>query len=73
LPWRPNIKNKNLIVFPSTADGFRAAVSALHSLDGKECVSFHPFTRPEDHCMRLLVKKLGRVCLRVLSERSWNP
>ena len=48
------------MVVPSTADGFRAAVTALRSLDGKEGVSFHTFTLPEDRCVRLLVKNLGR-------------
>jgi hypothetical protein len=48
------------MVVPSTADGFRAAVSSLHSLDGKEGVSFHTFTLPEDCCVRLLVKNLDR-------------
>jgi len=37
---------KRLIVVPSTAEGFRAAVTALRSLDGKEGVSFHTFTLP---------------------------
>ena len=46
------------MVVPSTAGGFRAAVSALRSLD--EGVSFHTFTLPEDRCVRLLVKNLGR-------------
>ena len=54
------LKGENLMVVPSTADGFRAAVSALQSLDGKEAVSFHIFTFPEDRCVRLLVKNLGR-------------
>ena len=48
------------MVVPSTADGFRAAVSSLSSLDGKEGVSFHNFILPDDRCVRLLVKKLGR-------------
>ena len=48
------------MVVQSTADGFRDAVSALRSLDGKEGVSFHTFTLPEDRCVRLLVKNLGR-------------
>ena len=42
------------MVVPSTANGFRAAVSALRSI-----VSFHTFTLPEDRCARLLVKNLG--------------
>ena len=54
------LKAERLMVVPSTADCFRAAVSALRSLDGKEGVSFHTFTLPEDRCVRLLVKNLGR-------------
>jgi hypothetical protein len=48
------------MVVPSKADGFRAAVSALRSLDGEECVRFHTFTLPEDRCVRLLAKNRGR-------------
>ena len=47
------------MVFPSTADGFRAAVSVLRSLHGKDGMSFHNFTLQEDSCARLLVKNLG--------------
>jgi hypothetical protein len=54
------LKSEELMVVPSTADGFRDAVSALRSLDGREGVSFHTFTLPEDRCLRLLVKNLGR-------------
>jgi hypothetical protein len=54
------LKSEKLMVVPSTAHGFRAAVSALRSLDGREGVSFHTFTLPEDRCVRLLVKNLGR-------------
>jgi len=52
-------KAEDLMVVPSTANGFRAAVNALPSIDG-EGVSFHTFTLPEDSCARLLVKNLGR-------------
>ena len=48
------------MVVPSTDDDFRAAVSALRSLDVKDGVSFHNFTLPEERCVRLLVKNLGR-------------
>ena len=48
------------MVVPSTADGFRAAVTALRSLDGKDGVSFHTFTLREERCVRLLVKNLVR-------------
>ena len=54
------LKDENLMVVPSTADGFRAAVSALRFLDGKDGVSFHTFTLPEVRCARLLVKNLGK-------------
>jgi hypothetical protein len=54
------LKGENLMVVPSTADGFRAALRALRSLDGKEGVNFHIFTLPEDRCVRLLVKNLGK-------------
>ena len=54
------LKAEKLMVVPSTANGFRAVVSALRSLDGGEGVSFHTFTLPEDRCARLLVKNLGR-------------
>ena len=47
------------MVVPSTADGYRAAVSALRSIDG-EGVSFHTFRLLEDRCARLLMKNLGR-------------
>jgi len=53
-------KGEKLMVVSSTADGFRAAVSALRSLDGKDGVSFYTFTLPEDRCARILVKILGR-------------
>jgi len=47
------------MVVPSNANGFRAAVNALRSIDG-EGVSFHTFTLPEDRYARLLLKNLGR-------------
>jgi len=53
------LKGENFMVVPSTIYGFRAAVRALRSLDGKDGVSFHTFTLPEDRCARLLVMNLG--------------
>jgi hypothetical protein len=53
------LKAEKLMVVPSTADGFRATVSALRSLDGGEGVRFHT-SLPEDRCVRLLVKNLGK-------------
>jgi hypothetical protein len=58
------LKGEKLMVVPSNADGFRAVVIALRSLKGGEDVGFHTFTLPGDRCVRLLVKKLGRACLR---------
>jgi len=54
------LKSEKLKVVQSTADGFRAAVSALRFLDGTEGVSFHTYTLLEDRCVRILVKNLGR-------------
>ena len=45
---------------PATADGFRAAVCALWSLDSKGSVSFHTYSLPEDRYLRLVVKNLGK-------------
>jgi len=53
------LKAEKLMVVPSTADGFRATVGALRSLDEGKGVSFHT-SLPEDHCVRLLVKNLGK-------------
>jgi hypothetical protein len=54
------LKGEKLMVVPTTTDGFRAAVSSLRSLDGKEGVSFNTFTLPKDRCVRLLEKNLVR-------------
>jgi len=61
------------MVVPSTDDGFPAAVSALRSLEGREGVSFHIFTLPEDRCVRPLVKNLGRRMPESVVRGSWNP
>ena len=53
------LKAQKLVVVPATADGFRAAVSALRSLDWKSRVSFHT-SLPEERCVRLFVKNLGK-------------
>jgi hypothetical protein len=47
------------MIVPQTADGFRATVSALRSLDGSKGVRFHT-SLPEDRCVRLLIKNVGR-------------
>jgi hypothetical protein len=48
------------MVVPSDADGLRAVVNALWSIDGKKVVSFHIYSFPEDYCVRFLVKNVGK-------------
>jgi hypothetical protein len=55
-----HLKDEELMVVQSTTNGLRAAVSALRSLDGRDSVTFHTYSLPEDLCVRLLVNKLGR-------------
>ena len=54
------MKGENLMVVPETDDDFRAAISALRSLDASKGVSFHTYSLPEDRCARLYIKNLGR-------------
>jgi hypothetical protein len=54
------IKGEKLMLVLRAAEGFKAAVRALRSLDRSKGVSFHTFSLPEDRCVRLLVKNLGR-------------
>ena len=55
---------ENLVAIPATTDGFRAAVSALHSLDLKSGVSFQTYSLPVERCLRLLIENLSRSMLR---------
>jgi hypothetical protein len=52
------MKGERLMLLPKTADGLRATVSALQSLDVSKGVSFHMFSLPEDRSVRLLLKNL---------------
>ena len=54
------IKWERLTIGPGTADGFRSTFSSLRSIDGSKGVIFLIFNIPEDSCVRLLVKILGR-------------
>jgi hypothetical protein len=54
------LKAEKLMVVPSTAEGFRATVSALRSHDERQGVSFHTISLPEDRRVRLLVKNIGK-------------
>ena len=42
------------------ADGFRATISGLRSLDGSKRVSFHTICLPDNCCLRLLTKNFDR-------------
>jgi hypothetical protein len=48
------------MLVPETADGFRATIGVLRSLGEGEAVSFHTFSLPEDRCVSLLLKNLGK-------------
>jgi hypothetical protein len=52
------MKAEKIVIVPETADGFRATVGALRSLDGSKGVSFHTFSLPEDREVRLLITNL---------------
>ena len=54
------MKGESLMIVPGTGDGFRSTVSALRSIDESKGVIFHTFSLPEDRCVRLLIKNLGR-------------
>ena len=47
------------MLVPRTAEGFRATVSAMRSIDGSKGVNFHT-SFPDDGRVRLLVKNPGR-------------
>jgi hypothetical protein len=42
------MKGKILMLLPETADGFRATICTLRSLDESEGLSFHTSSLPED-------------------------
>jgi hypothetical protein len=54
------LKAEKLMIVSGTADGFRATVSALQPLDGRQGVSFHTFSLPEDRQVRLIIENFGR-------------
>jgi hypothetical protein len=53
-------KAEKLMIVPGTADGFRATVTAIRSLNGSKGMSFHTLALPEDRQVYLLIKNLGR-------------
>jgi hypothetical protein len=54
------MKGEYLRLVTETADGFRATIGALRSLSERKGVSFHSFSLPEDRCVPLLLKNLGK-------------
>jgi hypothetical protein len=54
------MKVEILMLVSDTADGFRATIGALRSLDANEGVSFYTLSLLEDRCVRLLLKNLGK-------------
>jgi hypothetical protein len=51
---------KVLMLVPEITDGFRASIGALQSLGEGKGVSFHTLSLPEDRCVLLLSKTLGK-------------
>jgi hypothetical protein len=45
---------------PEIAHGFQATIDALQSIDGREGLSFHTFSFPENRCVRLVLKNFGQ-------------
>jgi hypothetical protein len=54
------MKGEYLMLVPEAADGFRVTIGALLSLGEGEDMSFHTLSLPEDRCVRLLLKNLGK-------------
>jgi hypothetical protein len=54
------MKGERLMLVLKTADGFRATVSAMLSLDGSKDVSFHKFSLLEDRRVCLLLSNIGK-------------
>jgi hypothetical protein len=53
-------KSASTRVAQMKGDGFRVTIDALRSLGEGDGVSFHTFSLPEDRCVRLLLKNLGK-------------
>jgi hypothetical protein len=49
-----------LMLVPENVNGFQTTIGALRSLDESEVMSFHTFSLPEDRCVRLLLKNVGK-------------
>jgi hypothetical protein len=54
------MKGEILMLVLETADGFRATIGDLRSIDESNGVSFNTFPLPEDPCVRFLLKYLGK-------------
>ena len=67
------IQGEKLMIGPSTADGFRAAVSVLRSNDGVHVVSFHTFRSHRTAVCEFWSITWVGLCMRASSEWSYNP
>jgi hypothetical protein len=54
------MRGETLMLVPETADGFRATIGTLWSIGEKKVLSFHTFSLPEDQCVHLLLKNVGK-------------
>jgi hypothetical protein len=54
------MKGEILMLVPETANGFRATIGSLRTLDESEGVSFHTFSLPENRFVYLLLKNIGK-------------
>jgi hypothetical protein len=54
------MRGETLMLVPETEDCFRATIGALRSLGEDKGVSIHTFSLPEDRCVRLLLKNVGK-------------
>jgi hypothetical protein len=54
------MKGEILMLVSETANGLRATIGALRSLDESEGVSFHTFSLPENLFVHLLLKNIGK-------------
>jgi hypothetical protein len=54
------MRGETLMLVPETEDGFRAIIGNLRSHGEDKGVSFQTFSLPDDRCVRLLLKNVGK-------------
>jgi hypothetical protein len=55
------MKAEYLMLLSQNTDGFRETIGALRSFGVSDIVRAHTFPLPEDRCVRLLLKILGKL------------